>query len=91
MTVIEADAPPAVKVSVSAPSVKTSAASATVIVACPLVFTTALPLNAPPTTSAADKPLIVYGTDVPAVTLVVDKVKVAVEPSFVDPAAAERA
>jgi hypothetical protein len=49
----EAVAPPAVILSVSAPSVSNSFSSATEIVDNPLESTTALPLSAPPHTSAA--------------------------------------
>ena len=81
-TVTEANCPCAVKVSVSAPSVRPSAARGTGIVAVPLELTTAVPLKAPPVMSAAETPDKVYGTDVPAATLVVVSVNVAVEPSL---------
>ena len=82
MIVVEALAPPAVTVNISAPSVRESLSSVTEIVATPLELTTALPLSEPPDTSAALIPERVYGTDVPEVTLVVVRVKVAVEPSL---------
>ena len=51
-TVVETDLPPAVTVSVSAPSVSPSLINETEIVARPLELTTALPLNKPPDMSA---------------------------------------
>jgi hypothetical protein len=84
VTVVDALAPPAVTVSVSAPSVSRSAAIATEIVAAPLGFTVAAPLSNPLVTSAALTPVKVYGTDVPDVTLVVVNENVAVNPSFTD-------
>ena len=83
-TIVEAEVPPAVTVSVSAPSVRLSATIARLSVAVPLELTVEknpvrLPLLA---TSAALMPDKVYGTDVPAATLVVVSVNVAVEPSL---------
>ena len=84
MTTVDAVAPPAVTVNVSAPSVSKSFSSVTEIVATPLELTTALPLSERPDTSAALIPDRVYGTDVPEATLEVERVKVAVEPSLTD-------
>ena len=84
LIVIEALAPPAVTVSVSMPSVTLSAAMPTLIVAVPLELTTAVPVRRPPVMSAAETPDKVYGTDVPEATLVVVRVKVAVEPSLTE-------
>ena len=49
---VEADAPPAVTVKVSVPSVKLSLASRTEMVACPLLATVVVPLNEPDARSA---------------------------------------
>ena len=84
LTNVDAVAPPAVTVSVSAPSVRASLSSVTEIVATPLELTTALPLSEPPDTSAALTPEREYETDVPDVTLEVVRVKVAVEPSLTE-------
>ena len=81
-TTVKAVAPPAVIVRVSEPSVKLSLSKVTEMVATPLELTTALPLNAPPETSAALTPDRVYATEVPEATFVVVRVKVAVEPSL---------
>jgi hypothetical protein len=78
----DADAPPAVTVKVSAPSVKLSLARSTVMVACPLLATVVVPLKVPLATSAALTPESVYGTEVPEATPVVDKVNVTAEPSL---------
>ena len=56
MTVIEAVLLCTVTVRVSAPSVVTSVAMGTRMVAVPLVLTVAVPLNAPPVMSAALTP-----------------------------------
>ena len=84
LIVIEALAPPAVTVSVSTPSVRRSDASGTLMVAVPLALTVAVPVGSPPVMSAALIPDKVYGTDVPEATLVVVRVKVAVEPSLTE-------
>ena len=76
--------PPAVTVSVSAPSVSESFKSVTEIVAMPLELTTAFPLSEPTDTSAELMPESVYGTDVPETTFVVIKVKVTEEPSLTE-------
>ena len=81
LTVVDALAPPAVTVRVSAPSVKLSLIRFTDMVATPLELITAVPLK-PPETSAAETPESVYGTAAPAGTLVVESVKVALEPSL---------
>ena len=56
LTTVDAVAPPAVTVSVSAPSVSESFKSVTEIVAIPLELTTAFPLSEPPDMSAALMP-----------------------------------
>ncbi len=84
MITVDAKAPPAVTVRVSAPSVRASFKSVTVMVAVPLELTTALPLSEPPITSDALMPESVYGMEVPEATFVVDRVNVAVEPSLTE-------
>ena len=79
---VEADAPPAVTVKDSVPSVKLSLASKTEIVACRLLPTVVVPLIEPDARSVLLMPEIVYGTTVPGATLVVVKVNEATEPSF---------
>ena len=81
-TAVDALAPPAVTVKVSASSVRRSAASRTLMVAVPLEFTVALPVSDPPVISAALTPDRLYGTDVPDATLVVVSVNVTVDPSL---------
>ena len=83
-TVIEVDAPPAVIVRVSEPSVSTSLVKVTEIVAMPLELITALPLGPPTMVSAESMPLKLYGITVPEGILVVVSVNVAVDPSFTD-------
>ena len=83
-TVVEADAPPAVIVSVSEPSVSTSLTKVIEIVAKPLELITALPLRAPSKRSAELMPLKLYGIIVLEGILVVVSVNVAVNPSFTD-------
>ncbi len=87
----EAVAPPAVTVRVSVPSVKLSAAMGTEIVALPVASITALPDSAPPVRSEAETPVMVNGTDVPAATLAVVSVKVAIAPSLTELLAAASA
>ena len=84
MITVDAEAPPAVMVRVSEPSVRASFKSVTLMEAIPLELTTALPLSAPPEMSAELMPESVNGTTVPEATLVVLKVKEAVEPSLTD-------
>ena len=84
MITVDVVAPPAVMVNVSGPSVRASFKSVTLIEAIPLELRTALPLNVPPDTSAELMPERVNGTTVPEATLVVLKVKEAVEPSLTE-------
>ena len=84
MTRIVAVAPPAVTVSVSAPSVSKSFSSITEIVATPLALTVALPLSEPPDMSTALIPERVYGTDVPDARPVVVRKKIAAAPSLTE-------
>ena len=56
LTIVDAVAPPAMTVRVSAPSVSKSFNSDTEIVAMPLELTTAFPLSEPPDMSAALMP-----------------------------------
>ena len=81
LIVVEALLPWAVTVSVSEPSVVESATIGTEMVACPLLPTETDP-ERPPVTSEEDTPEMEYETDVPEATLVVESVKVAVDPSF---------
>ena len=91
LTTVDAVAPPAVTIKVSAPSVWESLNSITEIVATPLELTIAFTVSDPPDKSAALMPDSVYGTDVPAATFVVVNVKVAVEPSLTEELAAASA
>ena len=84
LIVVEADCPCAVTVSVSLPSVVESVTRGTEIVACPLLPTLTDPERLPPVMSEAETPEIEYEIDVPAATLVVESVKVAVDPSLKD-------
>ena len=84
MITVDAVAPPAEIVNVSGPSVRASFKRVTLMVAVPLELTTALPFSAPPATSAALMPERVYETEVPEATLVVLRVKEAVEPSLTE-------
>ena len=82
-TTLDALAPPAVTVNVSAPSVKLSFSKVTVIVATPFELTTAVPLK-PPETSASETPESVYGTEVPDARFLVVSVNEAALPSFTE-------
>ena len=78
-------------VKVSIPSVRLSDAIGMVIVAFPSELTIAVPDKAPPVISAELTPEIVYGIEVPPATLVVVRVKTALEPSETELVEAERA
>ena len=86
---IDAVAPLAVTVRVSDPSVKLSFSKVTEMVAMPFELITALPLSAPPDTSAELMPEMVYGTDVPEATFVAVRLKDATEPSLTEEEIAE--
>ena len=82
MTVLaEAPVPVSVTVIVSLPSVFRSLRSSMEICALPKALTTVVPASAPPTTSSALTPLTVKLSTVPAGTLVVSTLKMAVCPS----------
>ena len=82
-TTVDALAPPAVTVNVSAPSVNLSFRRIADMVATPLELTTAVPLKSPET-SAAEMPESVYGIGVLGAKFVVVSVKKAVLPSFTE-------